>query len=168
LVGTNFGGSGARVLVGGALAIGVTHADWAPDSALWFALPSGVGLGRILVVLQNAGQLTVSTATIGYAQCRPGTVQDGLNCADCPAARYSALNDSDVCTDCAPGTYSAARSEQCTACAPGTVSNGSLSACTACPVGTSQERAGQSKCVACGLGKYAAEEGATTCSGTSQ
>ena len=67
------------------------------------------------------------------AACDAGYAPDGDSCLPCPAGYYSSI-DSETCTPCVPGTF--------------TAKEGSPS-CTNCPEGTYQSEDGQTSCTNC-------------------
>ena len=80
-------------------------------------------------MIQSGGSLSVGAASIDFAQCPPGTIQNNseIPCVDCGVGTYSALNSSRVCTQC-PAGFFANQSNSIT--------------CTACPVGSRQPEQG--------------------------
>jgi hypothetical protein len=71
LTGSNFGASGAFVLVGSEVCDNVTHAP--PPSAheqLECTLPAGFGLKRSVLFSQSNGAVVSTSLLVSYAQCQ--------------------------------------------------------------------------------------------------
>ena len=78
----------------------------------------------------------------GRDKCQPcpaGTYEENGLCIDCSAGRFQpslSVNDSSLCLECAPGTYSLAGQSDCLPCDPGTFEETSgSSSCLDCPAG---------------------------------
>lgn len=80
-------------------------------------------------------------------------------CAQCPAAAFSAATAASACASCGAGAYmSGAGASRCDACPAGTFAApqaAGVSACAPCPAGAHAQRNGSSACAQCTAGTYA-------------
>jgi hypothetical protein len=191
IVGQNFGAGGARVLVGVALCLNVTHDPATPHNRLTCTLPPGNLRARSVLVMQGGARADASAVvpTVTYQQCRNGTFQNGpttTECAACIAGYYSAAEvavrkpahangcshalrkqGSSECPPCAAGFYTELpQQSRCQPCAPGTRQERiGQTACLNCPLGTATPLQGQSACESCAPGSFSNVTGvpATSC-----
>ena len=175
LEGTNFGASGANVLIGGVAATTVQHSSSNPHGHVSFRLPSGTGSYRDVMLIQNGGLPSTTIATVSYQPCGYGYYTNPnpntYDCLACPRGTFGASQGSSKCSPCASGYYtSVPNSTTCSLCPPGSISVDSSSeddtgptACTPCSIGTYAASYAQSQCIACSAGTYAPTTNATGC-----
>jgi hypothetical protein len=76
VIGTNFGVSGATILLGSAQCGSLTHDSSSPHTILTCILPSGYQMDRSIVVVQLNGAVSSTAASVSYLQCSPGYYQN--------------------------------------------------------------------------------------------
>ncbi len=180
LAGSNFGASGAQVLVDGVLCGNVTHSPTSPHTLVTFALPPGVKAAASVLLLQQAGPIS-NALLVGYAQCPQGLYQNSTEdyaCSVCQPGRYSGVEGSltcfpcpsgsagpssglSACVACTPGYYGASDGDattgptQCTPCSPGTYAvSSNQGSCLKCPPGTRASGNATQSCESCPAGSY--------------
>ena len=88
--GNNFGSDNAVVLIGGSRCSSVTHVVGSEHTQVTCVMPAGTGIDRSVILLQNEGELTISTSTISYQTCGEG--------------HYPSSNSTE-CLSCREGTF---------------------------------------------------------------
>jgi hypothetical protein len=179
--GTNFGATGATVLIGGRLATNVVHDTTTPHLKLTCALPFGYSLNVPLFVLQAGASMSAATTQISYVQCVPGTYSASqIACTPCAPGYYAPNTAQQSCLAAPAGSYVAGSGATASdSCEPGFENSRSgQSACTPCPVGKVSTVPGSlfceaceagkfqlsnTSCAACELGKYGPSQGLTMC-----
>jgi len=146
--GMNFGSSGAKVVVAGVPCTSVVHNASLPHRVLVCNAPEGVGLRRSVLLFQDQGQPSATSAVISYEQCPLGTYVQGLGCEPCAPGNYSTLENQDFCFECPAGRFQRESGK---------------SFCDPCPVGRSAQVVGLSECHICKAGKFSNAPGAVTC-----
>jgi hypothetical protein len=71
-------------------------------------VPPGTGLAKPVLVIQKGGEVSSSNLTLSYAECQPGSYQDGLGCRLCAPGKYAPATSALECATCEAGTWSAA------------------------------------------------------------
>jgi hypothetical protein len=115
--------------------------------------------------------------TYGQDDCKPGMYytpgQSNTvipNCSYCPNGKYTSIQSSTSCTDCAAGTYNGVigLTVSCTECSVGKYSSTGATSCTKCDAG-SYSGVGSTSCTPCSPGYYGlADQVCSICpSGTS-
>ncbi len=170
VIGSNFGASGAYVLLGVDI-IPAVHDSSSPHTTLSFVAPSGNGLDIAVLVLQSTFDTATSRAVMSYRECPPGTHQSKTDpgCIQCEGGKYSKISDAADCDECAAGFYSESEigSRDCFKCKRGSGALSGQSTCLQCEAGSAQPNEGQLRCEACLPGTYSnipAAENCTVCS----
>ncbi len=165
--GKNFGGGGARVLIGSALCQSPSHDSTTPHRRMFCTAPPGTAPNLGVLILQNGGDLGSSSAFLSYVQCQPGyktDPHDEYACAECEVGAISEVISSRTCTPCFSGKYSDPDTRAtCRDCPAGKSSPGGTSSCQNCTIGRFTASAGQSQCVECPTGSYAPTNGSSGC-----
>ena len=163
LRGTNFGGSGATISIGGLTCTNVTHTASDPHSEITCTTPADASVDRAVTLLQRYGDISRETILLSYVQCPPGQRNDDYRCVACEPGYYNDLWSQALCRQCQPGYFSNnSGAATCSSCPTGTYSGLGYQSCVRCPRGTfSQERA--ESCMQCAPGTYAVNEGSAQC-----
>lgn len=166
--GSNFGKSGANVLIGVSPCSNVIHDNLRPHSHLSCELPPGFGLDRPVLVLQGNGAASLaSSVAVSYTQCGPGSFQDSnlTTCALCNAGTFSSTEGLSGCFDCLPGTMNSLNaSTTCIDCSPGSHQPfAAMSFCYECIAGTFSANAREIYCAACPAGRFGNDAGSNAC-----
>ena len=182
--GSNFGASGATVIVGATPCGNTQHSQASPHTQLTCTLPSGRGSNVPIVVIQRGGSASVNAlVNVTYAVCAPGSYRllnpsSTSNCTLCPRGTYAAQPNSEFCTACPFGqvattlgstgckpcsgaTYATQDHTACATCPAGTAQSGGV--CNDCPVGTFAGL-GAISCQSCAAGSFGRVTGLSTCS----
>jgi hypothetical protein len=133
ITGTNFGSSGALVLVGGIACTNVIHSSSTPHEVVTCQMPSGTGTNVIVLLLQGGGQVSSNYGSVSYLPCPAGSYPD---------------SGSTACNLCDPGKFSGSIGDV---------------ACSSCPSGTYSNTNGSTACLSCVAGKFSSGLGATIC-----
>lgn len=188
IVGSEFGVSGAIVLIAGNPCYNITHDSLTPASKLTCILSSVIFQVSPVILIQESSQISINQLYLTYASCLPGTVAQlndhvclhcpvgsysdiiGLyDCKVCPSGTFNNVNSSSFCSSCEFGHISVATATKgassCTACSAGRFSSlPPLSECLPCTPGKYNNRVGSSACIACFAGNYSLLEASTSCS----
>jgi hypothetical protein len=186
IFGTNFGGSGAAVLIGTSQCTDVRHDQYQPDELLTCLLPVGTRTAQAVLVIQQNGDLSrSSSATISYTQCPAGSYETGAvicepcqlgtatsfesqpKCDPCSAGYYSNVTGTSICTSCDAGRYQGEGGQlNCNLTLAGQYSGDASVEPRDCPTGTYSATGGMSHCDVCEGGKkqiYAGQSYCDTC-----
>lgn len=160
ITGANFGASDSVVLIGGDQCSNPAHNE--DQTEITCTLPTGIARSTAVIVLQNQGQISANSLSIGYAQCQPGYYEANetdYGCTTCPAGTYTSAASATECLICSDGTYSAATASSCEQCQAGKYSASDdahvgPTECTSCSPGQYSPASGQAVCTDCSVGKY--------------
>eukprot|EP00808_Paulinella_micropora_P008038 g38889.t1 len=185
--GSNFGATGAMVLVGAELCTEVAHVGHAQITC---KLASGTNvLQPVIVLQQTGGQPNVPGAKVSYFSCPAGWKQGSANSCDmCPNGTFNNALNSLSCLPCPVGSNQSEMGQKmCQGCPKGTYSEGeyavSATECQNCSVGKYNQGARASSpsnllqdvtecnhsagsktmCIPCPAGRYNNDYGQDTC-----
>jgi hypothetical protein len=168
--GSNFGYSGATVLIGNSACTSIVHDSSTLHAKIRCILPASNLENRPVVVVQQNGAVSTSTGLVSYLQCSEGTYESGLNCLACPLGSFTSAASLTTCQPCENGFYASSNgSSSCNSCVPGTWSHRNTtlqvgaSTCSACAQGTYTSSFSQSSCQSCPIGEYVPTQGSTSC-----
>lgn len=162
--GQNFGDVGGSILIDSTACAPVLSNE-NPHRNLRCLLPHGQFLNQPVRVAQSHGGISQTVVYISYAQCQPGSYEDGLNCPLCSNGTYTSVAGQQQCSTCPRGRFqSTSGQRECDNCPQGKFQdNEGSSTCTDCPVGKFLSTTGQVLCSECSSGRFSATPGAHEC-----
>lgn len=169
ITGTNFGPSGATVLVGGLECANLTHSSVSPHTSVSCTAPGGTTENVDVILIQSSGAVS-DIASLSYLQCVAGhystpNSEDEVTCSPCAAGKFNVAAGSTTCVDCESGKISSEDgASECTQCSAGTSSEAGQSECTNCTSGYYSASDGSASCTLCPVGRFAGSVQAVTCS----
>jgi hypothetical protein len=151
ITGSQFGYSGAKVLIGGLLCANPVHRAGNEHRQVTCNVPANTGLLRGVLLFQlGCEKKGDQTATINYEPCAAGTIPvlSSTSCNRCARGAFAAKSGQDKCLLCAAGKYA---------------NSTGLSTCTSCIAGAFASYQNSSSCTSCPAGKYIGTPGAADC-----
>jgi hypothetical protein len=164
--GTNFGASGATVLVNGRQCVNLTHDSTSPHQTVTCMTPPQDGLNLAVLLIQSSGVVSLNTGSISYQPCAAGTYSVGgvTTCTNCSLGTYIGSEGASSCLSCQAGYFANTTGlSKCSACLAGLFSQFGASQCSLCSNGTYSLSSASQYCVSCDLGKYVNTSGSTSC-----